>query len=422
MLERMVGLIGVAVMIGLVFAASRNRGAVRWKHVIWGVGLQFVLAVLLLRTPGVSDAFGAISNGVKWFVSFGDEGAKFIFGGLAGDSLPVTDGGREVGFAQLGTILLLKILPTIIFVASAMSVLFHLGVLQILVRTMAGGVRSVLHVSGAESLAAAANVFMGMTEAPLLIRPYMKAMTPSELFAVMAVGFATISGALMAVYHDLFGVDFSFMLAASVISAPAALYLTKIYMPEMGTPETLGTVTAVVEKDSVNVIDAAARGASTGLKLALNVGAMLLAFAAGLKLVDSVLAWVGSIFLPAGADPLGLGRVLGWILMPVAWLLGTPARESAAVGQLLGIKVALNEFFAYQGLSEMTLSPRARGIATFALCGFANFGSIAIQLGGLGGLVPDRRSELARYGVPAMMVGAIANCTTAAIAGLVGAF
>jgi CNT family concentrative nucleoside transporter len=262
---------------------------------------------------------------------------------------------------------------------------------------------------------------MGMTEAPLLVRPYLAAMTRSELLAVMVGGLATISGSMMAVYSALFGVEFSFLLGASVLSAPAALYLTKLYLPEEAAPATLGAAPLRAARETANVVDAAASGATVGLQLALNVGAMLLAFSAGLAFIDAVLGWAGGFFLPAG-ETLSLGRILGWIFLPLAWLIGVPAAEAGEVGRLLGLKVALNEYFAYQSLAETALSPRARGIAAFALCGFANFGSIAVLLGGLGGLVPERRAELARLGIPAMVLAALANCLSAAIAGLIVEF
>ncbi len=418
-MPRILSFIAILAALGLAWLFSRDRRAVPWKHVAWGVALQLFLAVLLFRVPGVNALFQNFTEGVRWFVSFGDKGAEFVFGRLAEGKLPVAAAGSglEIGLADLGAVLILKILPTVIFVSSSMSVLYHLGVLQRVVAAMAWVVQRTLRVSGAEALSGVANVFMGMTEAPLLIRPYLAGMTGSEILAVMVGGFATISGSMMAVYNALFKVDFSFLLAASLLSAPAALYLTKIYLPEKEVPATLGSVRVHFERGTVNVVDAAASGATTGLSLALNIGAVLLAFAAGLRLIDAVLGWAGSFFL-AGPEALTLGTILGWLFAPFAWLLGVPASEALAVGKLLGIKMAVNEYFAYQTLSAMKLSARAGAIATFALCGFANFGSIAIQLGGIGGLIPGRRPELARFGIPAMLLGALANFISAAIAGL----
>jgi CNT family concentrative nucleoside transporter len=358
-----------------------------------------------------------LSDGVAWFVSFGDQGARYLFGNLVDATLPV-EVGEQSGIARLGGVIILKMLPTIIFVSSAMAVLYHLGVLQRVVAIMSWIVKHALRVSGAEALACCANVFLGMTEAPLLIRPYLAGMTSSEFLVVMVGGFATIAGSMMAVYSNVFGVSFEFLLAASVLNAPAAIYLAKIYLPETAEPSTLGGVRLQFERETVNVIDAAAGGATTGLKLALNIGAMLLAFAAGIKLVDAALFEIGSAMLPEGME-LSLGVVFGWVCCPLAFLMGVPAEESLKVGQLLGIKTVLNEYFAYDQLVKLELSERSRNIATFALCGFANLGSIAVMLGGIGTLVPERRAELARMGVRAMLLGALANCTTAALAGIV---
>ena len=381
----------------------------------WGLGLQVVLAVLLLRVPGVKEGFSVFARGVEWFLGFGDKGAEYLFGPLVGGTIEVVVEDKT-GVASLGSILILKILPTILFVSAAMSVLYHLHVLQWVVRAMAWLVTRLLRVSGAEALATTANVFMGMTEAPLMIRPYLRGMTESELLVVMVGGFATISGSMMVVYSSLFGIDFEFLLAASLMNAPAALYLSKVYFPERETPSTLGTVNVTFERETVNVVDAAATGATTGMKLALNIGAMLLVFSAGLQLIDACLAGVFS------DESVTLGVILGWGFAPLAWLMGAPASEAVAVGELLGKKIALNEYFAYSALTQAELSERSTRIATFALCGFANFGSIAIQLGGIGGLVPERRTELARLGVRAMFLGALASFSSAAIAGIILSF
>ncbi len=418
-----VALFGFLLLLGIVSYFSKNRKAIAWKQVGLGIGLQVILAVLILQVPGIKNGFQKISDGVEWFLSFGDHGARFLFGPLMDTSLPVTvegEAGVVEGVASLGAIVILKILPTMIFVSSAMSVLYHLGILQRVVWLFAFVVRFVLKVSGAEALACTANVFLGLTEAPLLIRPYLNGMTRSEMMAVMVGGFATISGSMMAIYSQLFNVELSHLLAASILNAPAALYLTKIYLPETEIPKTLGGATFNVEKENVNVIDAASSGASLGLKLALNVGAMLLAFSAGIHLIDSLMGEVSGIFL-AEKDVLSLGKVLGWIFMPLAWLLGVPAADCPEVGSLLGTKVVLNEYFAYQALTEVkaSISNSSYTIATFALCGFANLGTMAILMGGLGGLVPDRRKEIAQQAFRAMLLGGLANCLTATIAGIV---
>lgn len=403
--------------VGLVYASSADRAAIRWRQVLWGIGLQVLIAVLILRVGFVRRGFLAFAAAVNWVMKFAYNGAELLFGNLVTGKIPVTAAdGSQLGVAQVGAVVMLQILPTLIFVSALMSVLYHFRILQVVVKAMALAMERTMRVSGAEALSAAANVFMGMTEAPLLIRPYLAAMTTSELLAVMVGGFATISGSLMAVYALQFSVPFDQMLAASIISAPASLYLTKIALPEKGTPATLGRVEANTERDTVNFIDAAATGATTGLTLALNVGAMLLAFAAGLALIDAALGAVGGRL---GVEGLSLGRVLGVLFWPVALLMGVNPGEAGPVGRLLGTKIALNEFFAYQELSGMALSARARSIATFALCGFANFGSIAIQLGGIGGLVPSRRRDLARMGFRAMLLGALSSIISATLAGLI---
>jgi CNT family concentrative nucleoside transporter len=417
MLEGWIGIVGVLAFLGLVYAASADRRSIRWRQVAWGLGLQIVVAVLVLRIGAVRDVFRAFADGVRWTVSFSNRGAEALFGWLARTEIPVVaeDSGGAVGVARVGAVVLLQILPTLIFVSSLMSVLYHFGVLQRVVGAMAWLMQRTMRVSGAEALAAASNVFLGMTEAPLLIRPYLAAMTPSELMAVMVAGFATISSSMMAVYAG-FGVGFDQMLVASIISAPGALYLTKIALPETGIPRTLGQV-KVEGCETVNFIDAAAGGAATGLHLALNVGAMLLAFAAGLALIDASLGALGGwLAVPGG---LSLGRILGWLFWPVAWLMGVPAAEAGEVGRLLGIKIAVNEYFAYDAMSRTALSERSRLIAAFALCGFANFGSIAIQIGGIGGLIPERRRELARFGIRAMLLGALATIISGTLAGII---
>ena len=413
-MDRFTGILGVAVAIGIAYAFSRDRKFVNWPRLAWGLLLQIVLALLLLQVPGVKEGFSVFARGVEWFLGFGDKGAEYLFGSLVGGTIEVKVEDKT-GVGSLGHILILKILPTILFVSAAMSVLYHLGILQRVVRAMAWLVTWSLRVSGAEALATTANVFMGMTEAPLMIRPYLRGMTESELLVVMVGGFATISGSMMAVYSSLFGVDFEFLLAASLMNAPAALYLSKVYLPERETPSTAGTVNVTFERETVNVVDAAATGAATGMKLALNIGAMLLVFSAGLQLIDDCL---GRIF----SEGVTLGVVLGWGFAPLAWLMGVPASEAVAVGELLGKKIALNEYFAYSALTEADLGERSTRIATFALCGFANFGSIAIQLGGIGGLVPERRADLARLGVRAMCLGALASFSSAAIAGIILSF
>ncbi len=416
MFARGIGLIGIALLIGLVYCFSADRRAVRWRQVVWGLSIQVVFAVLVLKTPGIKDGFQGLAGGVQWVMSFADRGAERLFGPLAKGEIDVEGPQKErVGIARVGAILMLKVLPTLVFASALMSVLFHLRILPLIVQAMAWLMARTMRVSGAEALSGSANVFLGMTEAPLVIRPYVAGMTSSELMAVMAGGFATISGSMMVVYRELFRVEFDQMLAASILSAPAALYLTKILLPEKEAPATLGSVKLSGGRETINIFDAAAAGASTGLYLALNVGAMLLAFVAALEMVDALLGLAGGWL---GTENLTLGRLLGWVFLPLAYLVGVPAAEAGSVGQLFGIKIAVNEFFAYEAMERMELSERARTIATYALCGFANFGSIAIQLGGIGGLAPARRQEMARFGLKAMLLGAAANLIAAALAGI----
>ncbi len=412
----MIGLIGIVVLIGLTYCFSADRRAVRWSQVIWGLCLQSVFAVLVLRVPWVKDGFQDLARGVQWVMSFADRGAERLFGPLVGREIDVVGAQNErIGIVRLGTVLMLKILPTLVFASALTSVLFHLRILPRIVQAMAWLMARTMRVSGAEALSGAANVFLGMTEAPLVIRPYLAGMTSSELMAVMVGGFATISGSMMVVYSAQFAIGFDQMLAASILSAPAALYLTKVLLPEKETPATLGSVKLSEVRETINVFDAAATGASTGLQLALNVGAMLLAFVAALELADALLGVAGGWF---GWENFTLGRLLGWIFLPFAFLAGVPGEEARKVGELLGMKIAVNEYFAYEAMGRMELSERARTIATYALCGFANFGSIAIQLGGIGGLAPGRRQEMARIGLKAMLLGAAANFISAAMAGM----
>jgi concentrative nucleoside transporter, CNT family len=416
-LSRWIGVLGVPAFIALAWIFSADRRSVRWRQVWWGVGLQVAIAALLLKVPAVRQAFAAFAAGVQWVASFADVGAARLFGWLTRSELPVRGpGDAEVGVVKVGVVVLLQILPTLIFISALTSVLYHFGVLQRLVQAMAWLMERSLRVSGAEALAVSSNVFLGMSDSPLMIRPYLAAMTASELMAVMVAGFSAISTSMMAVYNKSFGISFDQMLVASIISAPAALYLTKVALPEKEVPATLGHAPVELPRETVNFIDAAASGAATGLTLALNVGAMLLAFAAGLELLNAALEALGRAVALDG--PLTLGRILGWALRPAAWLMGVPAAESGAVGELLGIKIALNEYFAYEKMSTLTLPDRTRTIATFALCGFANFGSIAIQLGGIGSLVPQRRRDLARFGIRAMFLGALATIISGTIAGL----
>ena len=416
------GLFGLAVLIGIAFLFSSNKRAVDWRLVATGAGLQIAFAALVLLVPGGKDVFEAIGHGFVRVLGFVNEGSNFVFGGL-------------MDVDSLGFIFAFQVLPTIIFFASLMGVLYHLGVMQWIVRGMAWAITRVMRVSGAETTSVCASVFIGQTEAPLTIKPYISRMTQSELLTIMIGGMAHIAGGVLAAYVTMLGGSdeaaqvfyAKHLLAASIMAAPATLVIAKILVPETAEPLTRGTVNMEVEKSTVNVIDAAAVGASDGLRLALNVGAMLLAFIALIALINWPLTWLGEVTGLAAAlgKPTDLATILGYVLAPIAWVIGTPWADATAVGGLIGEKIVLNEFVAYAHLSEIlkggtdvVLSPEATLIATYALCGFANFSSIAIQIGGIGGLAPDRRSDLARFGLRAVLGGSIATFMTATIAGV----
>ena len=397
----MIGLLGLFVMLGLAWALSVNRRRIPWRTVILGTGFQFLFAVLIFKVPVIRTFFQNLSNSVAAFLDFADAGSRFIFG----------DGFGEHFFA-------FKVLPTIIFFSSVIAILYYVGIIQWVVRGFARIMMWLLGTSGAESLSASANIFVGQTEAPLLIRPYVAGMTMSELMAVMTGGFATIAGGVLAAYVGM-GVPAGHLIAASVMSAPAALVMAKLMVPETEESQTAGEVKVEVDLPYVNVIDAAAEGAAQGLKLALNVGAMLLAFLGLIAVANAGLGIVGGW---VGFEALSMEWILGWIFRPLAWVMGVPWSEAGQVGTLLGIKTVVNEFVGYAELSQMMaageLSERSRVIATYALCGFANFSSIAIQIGGIGGIAPERKGDLAKLGLRAMIAGSLACFQTATIAGL----
>lgn len=399
--SRWISVLGMAVMLGIAWALSNNRRAIRWRTVFLGTLFQVAFALLILKTPWGRLFFLQASEAVTAFLDYTDAGSRFIFG----------DGFTEHFFA-------FKVLPTIVFFSSFITVLYYIGAIQWVVRGFARAMMWVMGTSGAESLSASANIFVGQTEAPLLIRPYVGKMTQSELMAVMTGGFATIAGGVLAAYVGM-GVSAGHLIAASVMSAPAALVMAKLMFPETEESMTAGTVRVKVERPWANVIDAAAEGAGSGLKLALNVGAMLLAFIALIALCNGVLGKVGGWM---GFDGLTLQWILGQLFRPLAWVMGVPWAESAQVGTLLGIKTVVNEFVGYAEMSTMLeagqLSARSEVIATYALCGFSNLSSIAIQIGGIGGIAPERKRELARIGLRAMIAGSLACFQTATIAGL----
>ncbi|NJL21332.1 MAG: NupC/NupG family nucleoside CNT transporter [Leptolyngbyaceae cyanobacterium SM1_3_5] len=400
-MERLISLLGQFVFTGLAYLLSIDRRAIRWTPVLWGIAIQLVFAVLILRVPFIFTIFSWLGGLVGQFLDFTDAGASFVFG----------ENFRDFFFA-------FKVLPTIIFFSSFIAVLYHYGVLQRIVGLIAAVMIRTMKTSGSESLSAAGNIFVGQTEAPLLIKPYVPTMTQSELHAVMTGGFATISGGVMAAYIS-FGIPAEHLIAASVMSAPAALAISKMMYPETEQSPTAGEVTVKVERTSANAIDAAASGALDGLRLALNVGAIIIAFLALLAMFNALLGWAGGLF---GFPTLSLEFLLSFLLAPIAWLMGIPWADCGAVGTLLGKRTILNEFIAYVDLQALieqnAISERAIIIATYALCGFANIGSIGIQIGGIGGIAPNRQSDLARLGVRAMIGGTLACFMTATIAGL----
>lgn len=437
------GLIGMAVIISVALLFSKNRKNVDWNLVAKGLGIQFILAIFILKgrqmeefwTPlgWPKDFFSWVSSFFVIVLDFTTAGAEFIFGDLA----------KSPGMEDsLGNFFAFQVLPTIIFFASLTAILYHYGVLQKVVKYMARGMQKIMGTSGAESLSVISNIFVGQTEAPLVIKPYIDKMTKSELLAVMTGGMATIAGGVMAAYVQMLGNSYALaqgvsldvgrlmfaeqLLGASLMAAPAALVIAKIIFPENSEPVTRGSVQMSVKTTDANGIDAAASGASEGLKLAANVGAMLLAFIALLAMGNYFLSHFGELSginatLPEGVE-LTIETLLGWCLAPIAFAIGVPWADAVNLGSLLGTKVVLNEFVAYLQLADMVsdevISAKSITMATFALCGFANFSSIAIQIGGIGGIAPSRKSELAQFGLYAVLAGSLANLMTATIAGM----
>lgn len=414
MIERATGLVGIALLLALAWGLSTNRAEIRWRTVGVALALQLAIALAILRTPFGASFFEAVNQGAVAFLGYADRGIDFVFGSWPAEVL-----GRNGEPVRLPFVFAIRVLPILIFLGSVFSVLYHVGLLQRVISLLARGLRRALRISGAESLATIANIFLGMTEAPLLIRPYVERMTRSELFCVMTAGFATVAGSMLVAYIGVLGPAFAgHLVAASFMSAPAAVAVAKLLVPETERPVTLGALRLPRERTAVNVIDAAASGAMDGLHLALNVGAMLIAFVALVYGLDDLLGWAGGLI---GLPGLSFERILGWGLAPIALLLGVPASDAVQVGQMLGVKTILNEFLAYQMLADAQamLQPRSGIIASYALCGFANLGSLAILLGGLGGIAPSRRGDIARDGMRAILAGSIATFRTGAVAGLV---
>ncbi len=434
--------IGIFLFLGIAWLFSKHKSKICWKTVVAGLALQFTLAILVLGLPRLGfqgplkAVFAGANDLILHMLAFTEKGSGFLFGDL-------------ISAEKSGFIIVFQVLPIIIFLSSLMTVLYHLGIMQWIVNAFAFLMQRVLKLSGAESLAAAANVFVGQTEAPLIVRPYLKKMTESELFSLMTGGMATIAGSVMAAYVGLLKDDIpgigGHLLTASILSAPAALIIAKIMIPETETPETLGRIPKEKTKEHINVIEAAAAGASDGLKLAANVAAMLLAFVALIAMLDALFIYSGALAYQAtdwsldnlyGAivvgesyqpwnlqenlPPFSLSLILSWLFTPIAFFLGIPFEDLNVAGTLIGKKIVFNEFIAYLDLAKVTgeLNPRTSILLSYALCGFANFSSIAIQIGGIGPLIPERKKELASFGLRSVIGGSLAAFITAAIAGL----
>ena len=403
-MERLIGIAGILVLLCIALAMSNNRKAISWQLVTWGLGIQILFAIIILKTPVGVPFFGAIDIGIKNLLSFSDAGSDFLFKsfryGVVEDPL--------MNFA-------FRILPTLIFFSSLIAVLYHLGIMQFVVKWIARVMQKSMGTSGSETLCVSGNIFVGQTEAPLLVRPFILKMTKSELMAVMVGGFATVAGGVMAMYVSILGNIpgiAGHLLAASIMSAPAALVIAKIIYPETEASDTFGDLKIALDKKDDNIMEALSRGATNGMKLAANVAAMLVAFVAIIAMVNAIL----------GLIDLSLQQILGWIFSPLAWVMGVPWNEAGIIGSLMGEKLVLTELIAFGDLSELmttnSISDRSAIIASYALCGFANFASVGIQLGGIGGIAPERRKDLAKLGLKAMFGGALASWLTATIAGM----
>jgi CNT family concentrative nucleoside transporter len=405
-MTRFTGLLGILVILAAAFLISAHKRQIKLRILAWGVGLQFAFALLVLKT-NFGFVFQQIGEGVNAMLNYSQEGSKFLFGALGDKGGPY------------GVLFAFQVLPIIIFIASFFAILYYLGVMQWIVKGMAVAMQKTMGVSGAESLNVAASIFMGQTEAPLTIRPFLAGLTQSELFTIMASGMAHVSGSVMAAYVMIAGVEIKHLLTAVIMTAPATIMLSKIFFPEIDKPATAGKVDVKIENTAVNIIDAAGQGAGDGLHLALNVAAMLIAFLALIAMVNGILNGIHGLPNMAWV-PASLQTVFGFLFAPVAWLMGVSWKDAPAIGNLLGTRLVLNEFVAFIDLSKVKagLDTRSFVIATYALCGFANFSSIAIQVGGIGALAPTRKSDLARLGLRAVACGTMANFMSACIAGI----
>ena len=404
-MERFIGLLGIVVLLAIAFALSNNRKQINMRIIGWGLGLQAIFAIFILRTPIGGPLFGYLDKAIRKLISFSDAGSDFLFKSF------VPDVGYHVAMINFA----FRALPTIIFFSSLMAVLYHFGIIQMFVKWIARAMQKTMGTSGSETLSVSANIFVGQTEAPLIVRPFIQHMTKSELMAVMTGGFATVAGGVLAIYvmwlTDIPGIA-GHLLAASVMSAPGALVVAKIIYPETETSETMGDLKIDIEQKSTNAMEALGDGATSGLKLAANVAAMLVAFVSLVAMINYLLGFAGT----------SMESILGFIFKPLAWTMGVPWSEAGTLGTLMGKKIVFTELIAYGDLKELmstgAITDRTAIIASYALCGFANFGSIGIQLGGIGGMAPERKKDLAKLVTKAMMGGALASWLTATIAGL----
>ncbi len=414
-MERFTGILGIAAVLLAAWLGSTDRRRIRWRTVAWGLGLQVLFAFFVLKFT-FGQQFMAWAGGVvSGMLSATTAGTRILFGELG---LPNSGAFGKIIAPSLGSIFAFQVLPTIIFISAFFAVMYHIGVMQLIIRALAWIMLKTMRISGAESMNVAASIFMGQTEAPLTIRPFLSKATRSELMTIMTSGMAHVSGGIMAMYISQ-GVEARHLLSAVIMTSPGTILMAKMLVPETAVPATEGKV--VIPKDELhkdeNLIGAIARGTIDGGKLAMNVAIMLISFLALVALLDMLLAWVhgGLPWFPSS-----LGQILGFVFAPVAWLIGVPWHDCGTIGNLLGTRMALNEVIAYiaLGAQKASISPRAFTIATFALCGFANLGSIGMQIGGIGALVPERRNDLAKLGVRAMLAGTMANLISASIAGM----
>tara|TARA_B000000460_G_scaffold213377_1_gene161800 strand:+ start:1810 stop:3030 length:1221 start_codon:yes stop_codon:yes gene_type:complete len=404
-MERFIGLLGIVVLLAIAFALSNNRKQINMRIIGWGLGLQAIFAIFILKTPIGGPLFGFLDKTIRKLISFSDAGSDFLFKSF------VPDVGYHVAMVNFA----FRALPTIIFFSSLMAVLYHFGVIQMFIKWIAKAMQKTMGTSGSETLSVSANIFVGQTEAPLIVRPFIQHMTKSELMAVMTGGFATVAGGVLAIYvmwlTDIPGIA-GHLLAASVMSAPGALVVAKIIYPETESSETMGDLKINIEQKSTNAMEALGDGATSGLKLAANVAAMLVAFVSLVAMINYLLGFAGT----------SMESILGFIFKPLAWTMGVPWSEAGTLGTLMGKKIVFTELIAYGDLKELmstgAITDRTAIIASYALCGFANFGSIGIQLGGIGGMAPERKKDLAKLVTKAMVGGALASWLTATIAGL----